>query len=90
MVDELENLLNRELLRAYLEEKTNTRIDDATLDLIIAMLKSMTRESTSSPPANTSSPLLRRQYNQPRLEDSPSSSYGYQQKKSSGCCCTIL
>lgn len=43
MIKELDNLLNRELLRAFLEEQLHSSIDDETLDLLIFMLSHMVK-----------------------------------------------
>jgi len=89
MMKELSNILDREILRAFMEEEIGQRIDDETLDMIIIMLQGMIRggNSNSSRQRQVSRPQQQRQItytpNTPLL-------YRPQTKQRSGCCCCIL
>jgi len=49
MAESLESLLNREYLRAYLEEQTGQPVTDAELDGFIVLMKNLVRENEVLP-----------------------------------------
>jgi len=93
MIKELGNLLNREMLRAFMEEATGQRIDDDTLDMIIVMLDGMVKGQGGNAPRRVQQPARRQityeSETTPIYRSTYNSSYSYQQP-SRGCCCTIL
>jgi len=87
MKDQFENLLSRELLRAFFEQEMNCPIDDVTLDLIIIMLTSMAKGSGDSSRRFPSPTRYQEDRRLLTYDDSPR----YNTKKSSsGCLCIIL
>jgi len=90
MIKELGNLLNRELLRSFMEEATGQRIDDDTLDMIIVMLDGMVKgRGEPSSRGRVQQPAQRRITYTDDERTPMRSQYQYKQP-SRGCCCTIL
>jgi len=72
MANSIERLLNRELLRAFLEEKTGRRVSDLELQAFIGYLEGIARNKRQASPP---------QRQQQRLTSSSNSTYSYQQQR---------